>query len=100
MSISTFVWNDLSADARFELLERPAASEHSDIRATVEDIIERVKQRGDSAVREISARLDGVELADFKVSSQEIDAASNELTTNAILAIDTSRRTSRFWVST
>ncbi|SDW45665.1 histidinol dehydrogenase [Marininema mesophilum] len=41
----------------------------------VQEILSRVKREGDTAVRELTARLDGVELAQFQVKESEIDAA-------------------------
>ena len=39
------------------------------------DIIEAVRTRGDEALREYTAKFDGVEIQDFRVSQEAIDAA-------------------------
>jgi len=43
--------------------------------ATVEQIIQDVRQRGEVAIREATARLDGVELASIRVGPDELSAA-------------------------
>ena len=39
------------------------------------DIVDDVRQRGDAALRELTAKFDGVEIADFRVSQQAMDDA-------------------------
>lgn len=50
-------------------------AENADIRKSVEDILAAVQKEGDKAVRELTAKFDGVELDSFLVSPAEIDAA-------------------------
>ena len=58
-------------------LGRGAASERPDLRARVAEIIATVRERGDAALAEYTARFDGVDVpADgLKVSEEEIEAA-------------------------
>ena len=51
-----------------------AASE--DLRKTVSDIILDVEKRGDAAVREYSVKFDGVDRASYRLTDQEIQAAT------------------------
>ncbi|MGO2299598.1 histidinol dehydrogenase, partial [Paucilactobacillus nenjiangensis] len=44
------------------------------IEAAVREIIETVQAKGDAAVRDYTKKFDGVELADFKISEERIDA--------------------------
>ena len=47
----------------------------SGLEETVAEIIRRVREKGDAALREYSARFDGVELDALEVSPAEIEAA-------------------------
>ncbi|MCX8149264.1 histidinol dehydrogenase [Thermaurantimonas aggregans] len=57
-----------------ELLHRPAADTRA-LESAVLPILEAVKLRGDAALREYTARFDGVALTDFSVSESEFQAA-------------------------
>ena len=61
-------WNSLDAAARRSALARPAQSQGSEVRQRVEQIIEQVKHAGDSALRELTREIDGVELESLQVS--------------------------------
>lgn len=61
-------------DALDALLERPVR-DASELNATVSAVLNDVRQRGDSAVRECEERFDHVLLNDFAVSVAEMDAA-------------------------
>jgi histidinol dehydrogenase len=81
-------WNTLDAAAQRSLLRRPAVDDDAAIREAVTEIVADVKARGDAALRALTARLDGAELADLAVSDTEIDAANASLSRNALDAID------------
>ncbi|NBW90019.1 MAG: histidinol dehydrogenase, partial [Gammaproteobacteria bacterium] len=51
-----------------------AALEDSNVRATVEDILRSIEQRGDAAVREFSEKFDRWAPADFRLSKAQIEA--------------------------
>jgi len=61
-----------------EVVLRRDAEQH-DVSATVRDIINNVKTRGDSAVLEYTERFDGVKLSDMRVSEAEIEAAKESV---------------------
>ena len=61
--------------AEYQRLVQRSTAEVQRVLPQVQTIMESVRQRGDAAVREFSARFDGTNLADFRVSPQEIDAA-------------------------
>ncbi len=61
----------LSAEAR--------AEDDARTRATVEAILSDIEQRGDAAVRELSAKFDKYEPANFRLSESEIDAAVSKV---------------------
>ncbi|MDC0874355.1 histidinol dehydrogenase [Flavobacteriaceae bacterium] len=60
------------------LLARPTAS-YEDLEPVVENVFEAVKTRGDSAVREFTAQFDQVTLSDFKVTSEALEKAGEEV---------------------
>lgn len=60
------------------LLARPTAS-YEALEPVVENVFEAVKTRGDSAVREFTAQFDQVILSDFKVTSEALEKAGEEV---------------------
>jgi len=60
------------------LTQRPAL-EKKDLRKTVEEIFLQVKNEGDSALKEFSAKFDQVNVENLAVSQREIDAAENQI---------------------
>ncbi len=68
-------WNALDADAQARALTRPAQAVAAQTRAAVEALIGQVRDGGDAALRDITARLDGVALERFEVSEAEFAAA-------------------------
>jgi len=68
-------WNALDADTQARALTRPAQAVATRTRAAVAALIEQVREGGDAALRDITARLDGVTLERFEVSEAEFAAA-------------------------
>ena len=68
-------WNALDDAARDALLARPVQTVAQRTRDAVAGLLADVQARGDVALREATARLDGVELETFEVSEQEFAAA-------------------------
>jgi len=68
-------WATLDEAARTALLARPVQTVAQRTRDAVADLLADVRTRGDAALREITARFDGVALADFAVSDEEFTAA-------------------------
>jgi len=60
------------------LLARPTAS-YEALEPVVENVFEAIKTRGDSAVREFTAQFDQVTLSDFKVTSEALEKAGEEV---------------------
>lgn len=80
MSFNTLInWNRCSDQQQQQLLMRPAIAASDAISRTVTDILHNVKNRGDAALREYSARFDKTEVSTLKVSAEEIAAASSRL---------------------
>jgi histidinol dehydrogenase len=61
--------------AVYQRLMQRSAAEVQRVLPQVQSIMEGVRQRGDAAVREYSVRFDGVDLENFRVTAEEIDAA-------------------------
>ena len=81
-------WSTLDKAGRQLFLRRPAVGDDAVIREAVQKIVADVKEGGDEALRALTARLDGVEIADLRVSEEEMQAASASLSRSAIAAID------------
>jgi histidinol dehydrogenase len=81
-------WTTLDAAAQRSFLRRPAVEDDAAIRTAVLEIVDAVKSRGDEALHALTARLDGVDLDDLRVSRHEMDAARASLPPQAIDAID------------
>lgn len=68
-------WNTLDADAQARALTRPVQTVAAQTREAVAALIEQVRGIGDIALREITARFDGVTLENFEVDEAEFAAA-------------------------
>ncbi|WP_050652271.1 histidinol dehydrogenase [Vibrio coralliirubri] len=80
MTMRTVVWQSLSESQQDSVLERPAITEGANITATVSDVIAKVRNEGDAALRELTAKFDGVTPESIRVSSGEIEEACARLT--------------------
>ncbi|TCW00188.1 histidinol dehydrogenase [Biostraticola tofi] len=65
-------WNDCTPAEQDQLLTRPAVTASGNISSTVSDILDQVRQGGDSAVREFNRRFDRVDTPVLRVSAQAI----------------------------
>jgi histidinol dehydrogenase len=88
MEFPTFKWQQLSADARRAALQRPSVVSNDVIQTETRNIIDRIKQQGDCALRELSLRFDGVSLDRFEVSNREFDEAERNVSETASDAIN------------
>ena len=80
MSFNTIIdWNSCSAEQQQQLLTRPAISASGSISKTVSEILTNVKDNGDAALREYSAKFDKTDVKALKVSDEEIAAAGARL---------------------
>ena len=68
-------WNALDAAGRDAVLARPVQAVAQRTRDAVAGLLADVQARGDVALREVTARFDGVELAAFEVGEEEFVAA-------------------------
>ena len=90
-------WNALDEAARDEALARPAQSRAGELRRGVEQIIASVRERGDTALLELSAKYDRCELSAIEVDEAEFAAAEAALDPALKAAIhDAAERISTF----
>ena len=64
------------------------AAANAKVRATVEDLIRNISERGDAAVREYSKKFDDWAPEHFRLSREQIDAAIATLTPRELEDID------------
>lgn len=76
-----------ATDQWTELLRRPAKDFRA-LETSVGQVMQDVKQRGDEALREYTARFDGVEVSDFKVAKSELEAALTQIAPELRAAIE------------
>jgi histidinol dehydrogenase len=69
--MKTYLWNQCSDGIRKELLQRPAQAMQKKLSENVARILDQVKADGDTALKALTRRYDGVELSSIKVSEQE-----------------------------
>jgi histidinol dehydrogenase len=81
-------WNALDAQARARLLQRPPSQRSDEVRRAVARILEQVRADGDSTLRALTRRFDGVELGPLRVSDAEYAAADTVISAAARAAID------------
>ncbi|WP_456297194.1 histidinol dehydrogenase [Vibrio sp. AK197] len=84
----TVVWQSLSESQQDSILERPAITEGANITAAVADVITQVRQHGDQALAELTEKFDKVKPASLRVSSEEIEQASERLSDSMRQALE------------
>lgn len=81
-------WRQLDSSQRRDLLRRPAVADDASIRADAQRIIELIRAGGDTAISELTLTYDKAELANFRVSDDELNKARSQLTASQLAAID------------
>jgi histidinol dehydrogenase len=84
-------WNSLDAAARADCLARPGGGDQSEVEAAVRRVFEQVRADGDTALRALTRRFDGVEIADFAVTPEEFEAARAQLAPKLRVALAEAR---------
>jgi histidinol dehydrogenase len=87
-SATVLDWSALDAAARAAALRRPAQTRSTELRTTVARIIAQVRADDDAALRALTRRFDGCELAEISIDSEAFDAAERELDPATRTAID------------
>lgn len=73
--IKTLYWKDLTNLQRETALMRPASSQSAEIQQQTQTIIEKVKQQGDSAIKELSLQFDQCRLDQLSITPEELNHA-------------------------
>ena len=85
--MKTCIWQRLSPAERSAVLARPALGADAPLSAAVAEIVAQVRAKGDAALRELTAKLDRVELGAIEVGAEELAAAEAALTETQRAAI-------------
>ncbi|MFT8210248.1 MAG: histidinol dehydrogenase [Symbiopectobacterium sp.] len=72
-------WEQCPAQERQQLLTRPAISASDRITRSVNEILDRVKAEGDSALRAFSTQFDKVNVEEIRITPEQISAAAARL---------------------
>ena len=86
--MSRLEWIGLDDAARTAALQRPVQRVAAETSVIVADVLDGVRERGDVALREYTARFDGVAPARFEVSDDEFEAAAEAVPAELRSAID------------
>ena len=95
MTIAAISWSELGDAQRSALLQRPAVVDDTAIRKAAVEIIAQVRERGDPALRELTEKYDQARVDEFRVTADEIAAATAQLTAAQVDAIDLAIRNVR-----
>lgn len=79
LNIQTIDWSQLGADEQRAALRRPAQRDGNELLHLTQQIVDDVRRRGDTALRELTARFDNAQLASLRVSEDEFAAAQQAL---------------------
>ena len=72
------LFKNVNKDKWTSLISRPTL-DSQDLNQTVQTILNRVKQKGDQAIKEYALQFDKVDLSDFLVAETEIATANNQV---------------------
>lgn len=75
----TIDWQTLAENQRNEALRRPTLAVQAEVVASAQRIIEQVRADGDTTLRALTRRFDGVELGELQVSEAEFVAAEAQV---------------------
>ena len=73
LSLRIIDWQSQGAQAREAALRRPTRDTDGEVQSRVARIIDQVRADGDGALRALTRRFDGAELATFEVGEPELD---------------------------
>ncbi|MEO9945657.1 MAG: histidinol dehydrogenase [Paraglaciecola sp.] len=82
------IWANLHSEQHAKLLSRPALSDNRALSDTVADIIQQVADKGDHALKELTARFDGATLETLRFAQNEQDTFASALKPEVKWAID------------
>ena len=95
--MKTFIWNQCSDSIKQELLQRPVQAKQKELTENVARIIDQVKADGDNALKALTRRFDGVELAALKVTEAEFERAEKSVSEELKQAMRDARQRLQLW---
>ena len=95
--MKNFIWNQCSDVLKQELLQRPVQSTQKELAENVARIIEQVKADGDTALRALTRRFDGIEIASFQVSEEEFKRAEESVSKELKQAMRDAKQRLQLW---
>ena len=95
--MKTLRWSELNQSARVAALRRPTERVHDDVQSAVLRIIEQVRADGDTALRALTRRYDGVEIGSFRVTDAEFTEACAEVAPDILVAMTEARERLIAW---
>ncbi|NCP64456.1 MAG: histidinol dehydrogenase [Paraglaciecola sp.] len=81
-------WSSLNAEQRQQLLSRPAMADSAALSQGVSAIIQQVREQGDAALLSLTARFDGIQLADLTLPASAMQDLASQLKPKVKQAID------------
>lgn len=81
-------WSSLNRGQQQLLLRRPAMADNTKLSSAVAEIIQHVAANGDDALRELTARFDGVELSELALAPDALKNVQGEIGADVKAAID------------
>lgn len=95
--MKTFIWNQCDDSIRQELLQRPVQATQKELTENVARIIDQVRADGDTALKALTRRFDGVELAAFQVSEEEFARAGENVSEELKQAMRDAKQRLEVW---
>lgn len=84
-------WSQLTQDEQCTLLKRPASSSSAELQSRTRDILSDVRERGDKALLEMTARFDKVQLETLRVPPSKLQEALDNLEPSTREALEMAR---------
>jgi histidinol dehydrogenase len=88
MNMSINIWSALKPQEQEQLLERPAMRDNATVIEGVRNILDKVRNKGDEGLRELTRQFDNVDVASSRVTEDEFASALAQLSDASIAAID------------
>ncbi len=98
--MKTYVWNQCSDDLRQMLLQRPVQAVQKELADNVARIIEQVIADGDTALRALTRRFDGVELSALQVTDADFIRAEASVSDELKTAMREAKQRLELWHET
>lgn len=88
MQLPVTSWSNLTESQRVSLLRRPALTADDDLQSSVLQILNRVREQGDEAIRRYGVEFDGIDLESTAVTEEEFELAEQSMSEDQKSAID------------